>query len=447
MADGDPGATPEARPRTQGGLPYSRARHLDRILTQRSVQPVYQPIVDLRTREVVAFEALARGPQGTPLERPDLLFATARDLGLVGELDWVCRATAMGGALSSGLGSALTLFVNVEPDMVATRAPDDLFATLKHAEQDLRVVLEVTERSLLNRPAELLHWLSWARDRWWGVALDDVGATSESLALMPFVHPDVIKLDARFVRQEVLTSADRRVLEAVRTQALRTGATILAEGIESSVHLARADELGATLAQGWYFGRPAALPAELPAPRAAVRMLPRPKRMEGRTPWELLDAVEGDRQALRHYHAKRVVHRVLRASADCPEAPLVMACLPGPPGPWTASVDTLVGLRGRVAYVGVVGVGMERAHQPGWQTGPLPATDDMVDEWTVAVIGPHHAEAVVCWDRGQVGADGDPMLEVVSTRDRGAVSAVADHLMRALALPALDFAGRPVSAG
>ncbi|CAN5382640.1 hypothetical protein BH23ACT9_BH23ACT9_05000 [soil metagenome] len=138
--------------------------------------------------------------------------------------------------MRSGLGGGLTLFVNVEPDVAATRAPDDLFFTLKHAEQGLRVVLEVTERSLLSRPAELLHWLSWARDRWWGVALDDVGVTSESLALMPFVNPNVIKLDFRFVRQEVLTEDDWRVIDAVHAQADRTGATVLAEGIENAAH-------------------------------------------------------------------------------------------------------------------------------------------------------------------------------------------------------------------
>src|SRR3954468_19875153 len=53
---------------------------------------VYQPIVNLDTTEVVGYEALARGPEGSPLERPDRLFATAHACGLLTELEWACRA-------------------------------------------------------------------------------------------------------------------------------------------------------------------------------------------------------------------------------------------------------------------------------------------------------------------------------------------------------------------
>ena len=51
-----------------------------------------------------------------------------------------------------------------------------------------------------NRPAELLAAVERLRARGWGVALDDVGADHRSLALMPFVRPDVIKLDLRLVQ-------------------------------------------------------------------------------------------------------------------------------------------------------------------------------------------------------------------------------------------------------
>ena len=54
---------------------------------------MFQPIVELDTGRVVAYEALARGPEG-PLERPDLLFAAARTAGRLAELDEACRAAA-----------------------------------------------------------------------------------------------------------------------------------------------------------------------------------------------------------------------------------------------------------------------------------------------------------------------------------------------------------------
>jgi EAL domain-containing protein (putative c-di-GMP-specific phosphodiesterase class I) len=68
------------------------AAELRRILDHGLVRSVYQPIVDIDSEEVVGYEALARGPEGSTLERPDLLFATARATGDVEALDWACRA-------------------------------------------------------------------------------------------------------------------------------------------------------------------------------------------------------------------------------------------------------------------------------------------------------------------------------------------------------------------
>ena len=60
---------------------------ISRLITSGSVRALYQPIVDLDTRETVAFEALARGPEGSKLESPAKLFGEAARHGLVGDLD------------------------------------------------------------------------------------------------------------------------------------------------------------------------------------------------------------------------------------------------------------------------------------------------------------------------------------------------------------------------
>jgi EAL domain-containing protein (putative c-di-GMP-specific phosphodiesterase class I) len=107
--------------------PAAPATAIDDVLRDGSVRSVFQPIVELDTGRVVAYEALARGPQG-PLERPDQLFAAAREAGRLAELDAACRKAALTGALAVGLAAPLTLFVNVEPE-VLDRAPlEDLLA-------------------------------------------------------------------------------------------------------------------------------------------------------------------------------------------------------------------------------------------------------------------------------------------------------------------------------
>lgn len=229
------------------------ASGLDEALA--AVHSVYQPIVDLRSRLVVANEALARLPAGSGLERPERLFVAAARAGRTAEVDWACRTAAVRGAVKAGVGRDDTLFVNVEPASLGEACPDHLRATHEAAASSLRLVLEITERDLTTDPASLLAVVASARRAGWGVALDDVGAAPASLALMPYLHPDFIKLDRRLV-QNPRDSRSAAVVNAVRAQAERTGCTILAEGIESEAQRDRALAMGATLGQGWLFGHP-----------------------------------------------------------------------------------------------------------------------------------------------------------------------------------------------
>lgn len=92
---------------------------------------------------------------------------------------------------------------------------------------------EITERALTHNPAELLRAVRLMRACGCGIALDDVGAVSYSLALLPFLVPDVIKLDMSLV--QAWPDADQaRILTAVSAYAERTGATVPAEGIETA---------------------------------------------------------------------------------------------------------------------------------------------------------------------------------------------------------------------
>ncbi|MET0227444.1 MAG: EAL domain-containing protein, partial [Actinomycetes bacterium] len=253
------------------------AGELARIIDGRMVRAVFQPLIDLASGDVVGFEALARGPAGSMLESPGALFEAAYGIGRVAELDWVCRAAAFQAAARAELDPALRLFVNCEPASLGVACPDDLWPVVDVAERRLRVVMEVTERVVARDPAGLLGAVARARAVGWGVALDDVGAEPASLAVMPFLRPDVIKLDLRLVHDRPSMHV-ARTINAVLAQAERTGATILAEGIETPEHADIARAMGAVVGQGWLFGRPGPLP-EAPGP---VSWLP-PAHRSGRT--------------------------------------------------------------------------------------------------------------------------------------------------------------------
>lgn len=94
-----------------------------RVLDERAIQPLFQPLIDLQPRHVLGYEALARGPMGSALESPAALFGAAWRAGRVGELDWVCRAAAFTGAVGGGLVPPVTLFVNAEPVTLGVACP------------------------------------------------------------------------------------------------------------------------------------------------------------------------------------------------------------------------------------------------------------------------------------------------------------------------------------
>lgn len=163
------------------------------------------------------------------------------------------------------------------------------------------MVVEVTERAVAGDPARLLATVAQARRAGWGVALDDVGAAPASLAVLPFVRPDLIKLDMRLLQGRTTAEA-AHIVNTVRAQAERTDALVIAEGIETIKHAREAAAAGATIGQGFLFGHPAPLPSEMPPPTEAIplrraqaataaathgRWWPRPGRRAGspRTCW------------------------------------------------------------------------------------------------------------------------------------------------------------------
>jgi EAL domain-containing protein (putative c-di-GMP-specific phosphodiesterase class I) len=100
------------RPSEQTGL------EVRRLIAQDDLRVVFQPIVDIDASTVVGYEALARGPAGSPLESPGALFPAARAAGCLAELDSACRERAFRTAIASDHLAPLTLFVNVEPEVL-----------------------------------------------------------------------------------------------------------------------------------------------------------------------------------------------------------------------------------------------------------------------------------------------------------------------------------------
>ena len=399
---------------------------LDQVLGDGAVRAVYQPIVDLATARPVAYEALVRGPVGSRLERADDLLAAARAAGRVAELDWACRSAALRGALEAGLTRSVSLFVNVEPEAAGVAPDDTARALLLEASRVLDVVVEVTERDLVRAPAELLAMVAQVRHLGWGIALDDVGAEVASLALLPLLRPDVIKLDLHVV-QDRPDSEVAALVGAVNAHSERSGAVVLAEGIEEPRHLHAALAMGATIGQGWLFGHPGSLPE---TPRHG------PVGMLGRTAAAPVDrsvvaAAAGGRPLRSSTKALllEMSWHLERQAAALGAPAVVLGAFQTADRFTPATCRRYAALAGDAALVGAVGVGMGPEPAAGVRGGHLRPDDPLVDEWAVVVVGPHFAAALAAADLHDPGPDPDRRYAYVLTYDRDRVIAAASSLM------------------
>lgn len=402
---------------------------LDTVLGDGLIRSVYQPIVDLASGRTVAYEALARGPEG-PLETPGALFAAARATGRVEDLDWACREAALLGAMEAALPRGTALFVNVEPTALRRIPTAALGELLAEAGRRLDVLVEVTERALVSAPRSLLRATDLVRDLGWGLALDDVGAETGSLAFMPFVRPDVVKLDLRLVQQRADADVAATV-GAVDAHAERTGAAVLAEGIETSAHLETALALGATLGQGWYFGRPGPLVPDPLATPHTLRSQPlsSPRR---RSPFAAVAGARPRRRSTKRLLVEMSKH-LERQALDQGAATVLLGAFQSAERFTPATRRRYVGIAPNVAFVGALGAGLGPEPAAGVRGASFGPDDPLASEWAVVALGPHFAAALCALDLGDDGEDEERRFDFVLTYDRDLVVEAARSLMDRIA--------------
>jgi PAS domain S-box-containing protein len=232
----------------------TRRRHaeIEGVIEEHAFAPVFQPIVDLRNGVTVGYEALTRFADGVAPERR---FGDAAAIGLEVELELATLEASIEAA-RKGISRSRFLHLNASPALVLRGT--ELARILRDVRP--RVVLEITEHVIVQDYAAFRSGIA-RLGRPVCLAVDDAGAGFASLRHILELDPSFVKLDISLIRGIDRDPAKQALVAGMRHFARHTKSRLIAEGVETEGEATTLAELHIRLAQGYRFGRPAALAA------------------------------------------------------------------------------------------------------------------------------------------------------------------------------------------
>lgn len=241
--------------------------HLHDIIARRQLSALFQPIIQMQTGEIIAYEGLIRGPSDSPLHAPMNLFKVARANNLTVEVEHLCRRIVLERYAELKLPGKL--FLNVSPEsLLLQRAARG--ETLQYIHRiginPDQVIIELTENQPtydyeLMREA-VLHY----RKMGFSIAIDDLGEGFSSLRLWSELRPEYVKIDMHFIQGINSDPVKLQFVRSIQEIANQSDTLVIAEGIETQAELLVLRDLGVGFGQGYHLGRPHANPAKaLPA--------------------------------------------------------------------------------------------------------------------------------------------------------------------------------------
>ncbi len=233
------------------------SRELRRLMDERGLHVVYQPILDVRQGHHFACEALVRGPEDSALHTPAALFAAAASGRWTHELEWLAVETAILNFAEQQ--SSLRLFVNMSVGCLCA-SREHLVAVrrdlLRLGVPPSRIVIELTENESVTHFSDLQETLHAFRQLGIQIAMDDMGEGFSNLRMWSEVRPEFVKIDRHFVSGIDADPLKRHFVRAMHEIADACGSALIAEGVETATQLAVLTDIGIAYLQGFGIARP-----------------------------------------------------------------------------------------------------------------------------------------------------------------------------------------------
>ena len=234
-----------------------------------AIHPYFQPRIDMKTKELISVEALARWNHPTKGFIPPFIFVEmAEENSMVNNLTEVMIISAMRQCAKwkDDHGMDLKISVNFSyQSMTDVSIPDRINDRLHSIGLNpSNLIIELTESAVMDDTSASLDTLNRLRLKGIGLSIDDFGTGFSSVQQLYRVPFNELKIDQSFVRRMLVDKGAMAIVESTIDLARRLGMSVVAEGIETKEIYMAMDDLGCDMAQGYYIGKP--MPgAQLPA--------------------------------------------------------------------------------------------------------------------------------------------------------------------------------------
>lgn len=234
---------------------------LRQALREDRVEVFLQPIVDVSSEMVVAYEALARIRDGETMIPAAEFIEVAEELGMDKELDRVVFRKALSHLSKIEIGRPeIKMFFNLSArsfgDMEWMRTIPAMVE--KQGVACENIVLEITEREALPHLSQVKEVIDELRRSHIAFALDDFGSGFSSFLYLKYLAVDYVKIEGSFVRQIALDERDFIMVDHIHQMSKEFGLKTVAEFVEDEETAKMLAKIGVDFAQGHFYGHPAA---------------------------------------------------------------------------------------------------------------------------------------------------------------------------------------------
>lgn len=219
----------------------------------------FQPIVNIRTGELYAVEALLRNYQYTEEFHSIFgFFDEAYQDGSLYQLDIRLREIALQKFKKLGM-SNVQLFYNLDNRLLYM--PDITYGNTSKILENLElskqnICFELSERGTITDPSAIRNMVNRYKQEGFTIAIDDFGTGISGLQLLYYTESDFIKIDRFFIHQIETDSKKRLFCQNIINMAHIMGMKVIAEGIETVNEFYTCKDIGADLVQGYFVQKP-----------------------------------------------------------------------------------------------------------------------------------------------------------------------------------------------